>query len=623
MTYVYNYSLGSILFGVLTLAFFFRQRRLRDLQDRLFALMLVCAFFACVFDALAGAMEAHALRYPVWLLYAVNMLFLLTMQTCLPCVLQYSLCAAGKLRGYPFVVRTAFTLPYLFIVACTLLSPFGKLGIFYIDAAHRYCYGATHLLLYINASLYMAMTTAILVGNFKTIQKQKRIVILIFSAIVFLAMLLQVLFPRYLLTASATMLAVTGMFYVLQSPLEQHDPLTGAYSRMLLPSLLQNYHDRGTDYTLLLFLLRSFDQLNVAFGPEAGEEVLRQLAEDLRERFPNDVVVYMDTAEFTVACDRVVPQEELKLMHATLPRAILTQNHKVPVDLCMAAVLHEDTESPRTVLTATEYLYQRLRSYRGSDMLFADAAFQAECTRQIKLEADMERILADGMPTLLFDPILLMGRTPCGTDALLNIRHAAAEGVEPMQLYTACEQLGYAWQYLSLCLQAAAPFSGQFSPGCRIYFPLPIFLCMSADAAARIEGMVHEASLSPEQVGFYLPEAQAASALPSALEAIDALAAMGFSFRLDSFAEGYTDVSILTTFPVSAVRIGGELFSKAARDLRQLKLLRGTVDILRRVGIEVICGGIDCTDDASVAAAADVTMIQGAFIRGVCDFPRG
>ncbi|MDD4076150.1 MAG: EAL domain-containing protein, partial [Eubacteriales bacterium] len=125
------------------------------------------------------------------------------------------------------------------------------------------------------------------------------------------------------------------------------------------------------------------------------------------------------------------------------------------------------------------------------------------------------------------------------------------------------------------------------------------------------------------QICFCLPEAQAASALPSALEAIDKLAAMGFSFRLDSFAEGYTDVSILTTFPVSSVRIGVGLFSKAARDDRQLKLLGGTVDVLRRVGIEVICGCIDSPEDASVAAAADITMIQGAYIRGVCDFPRG
>ncbi|MDD4075032.1 MAG: EAL domain-containing protein [Eubacteriales bacterium] len=623
MNYVYNYSLGSIFFGTLTLFFYFRKGRLKDLQTRLFTTMLICAFAACVFDVIAAAMEPQGMRFPLWMLYAVNILFLLNMQTCLPCVLQYSLCASGRLRSYSYPIRVLFTLPYLFIVLCILVSPFVKWGIFYINETHNYCYGATHSLLYANAAFYMIMTTVILLSNFKTIQKQKRIVILIFSGLVFVAMLLQIIFPRYLLTTSASMLAVTAMFYVLQSPLERRDPLTGAYSRMLLPSLVQDYHDQSTDYTLLLFALRSFDQISSAYGPDVGDEVLRQLSEDLRERFPDDVVVYMDTAEFTVACRRIVPQKELTLMHATLPRNILTPNQKVPVELCMAAVVHDDAESPLTVLTATDYLYDRLRDYYGSELLLADAAFQNECSRQLKLESDLERLLSDGTPTLLFDPILLWGRTPCGTDALLKINHVAAEGITPLQLYNTCERMGFAWQYLSLCLKAAAPFGEQFNAQRRIYFPLASFLCMSAGADARIDAMVRGVGMTPAQICFCLPEAQVASALPSALETIDKLAAMGFAFRLDNFAEGYTDVSILTTFPVSAVRIGGGLFSKAARDARQLKLLHGTVDVLRRVGIEVICGSIDSPEDASVAAAADITMIQGAYIRGVCDFPRG
>lgn len=517
MNYVYNYSLGSILFGTLTLFFYFRKGRLKDLQTRMFTVMLTCAFAACVFDVVAAVMEPIGMRFPLWTLYAANMLFLINVQTCLPCVLQYSLCATGKLRSYSYTVRLLFTLPYLFILLCVFVAPFAKWGIFYINETHHYCYGATHSLLYANAAFYMIMTTVILLRNFKTIQKQKRIVILIFSGLVFVAMLLQIIFPRYLLTTSASMLAVTAMFYVLQSPLERRDPLTGAYSRMLLPSLVQDYHDQGTDYTLLLFALRSFDQISSAYGPDVADEVLRQLSEDLRERFADDVVVYMDTAEFTVACRRIVPQKELELMHATLPRAILTQNNKVPVELCMAALVRDGTESPRTVLTATDYLYDKLRDYYGSELLLADAAFQHECSRQLKLESELERLLSDGTPTLLFDPILLWGRTPCGTDALLKINHVAAEGITPLQLYNTCERMGYAWQYLSLCLRAAQPFREQFHAQRRIYFPLSSFLCMSAGADERIAAMVQGVGMTPSQICFSLPEAQAASALPRRL----------------------------------------------------------------------------------------------------------
>lgn len=622
MNYVYNYALGSILFGSLTMIFFFREKRIRDFQDRLYSLLLICAFVAVIFDALSAAIEPVANSFPAAIVYASNIIFLLSMQSCLPALWQYSLCAAGTLQNYSYRRRVLLSLPYLAVLFCLLLSPFCRAGIFYLDEVNAYKPGMTHSILYVNASYFMIMSTAMLCKNFKSIQKEKRIVILIFSALVFLSMLLQILFPRYLLTSSACMLAVSAVFYVMQSPLEMRDPLTGSCNRILLPSILTNYHQQRIGYTLLLFSLRSFDQICEAYGSDIGDEVLKHLARALQESFPDDLTVYMDTAEFTVICTREIKREEIEQINAARPRYTVCSVGRIPIELSMAAILHSDDESPKLALSAMDYLYGLLPSQQSGELLFADSEFQIDCAKRMNLESNIEDVLQNGKPVVGFDPILRWGRSPCGAELNIKIEHSACEEISSARLLQACEQTGLAWRHLALMLKSASAYREQFNSKCRLLIPFSIFLCMSPDASERILDMARTSGFEPEQLCLCAPESQVASASESTIESLMQIASLGFALCLDAFAEGYSDIVLLTRLPLFAVRISPDMFSRAAHDMRQLKLLRGTVDILHRLGIVVICSGVNSMDDASVAAAADITMLQGDFVRGAADFPK-
>lgn len=622
MNYVYNYALGSILFGSLTLIFFFREKHIRDFQDRMYTLLLISAYVAVVFDALAAMLEPIAFSLPRWIPYASNMIFLLAMQSCLPCFWQYSLFAVGKLRNYSYRARTLFCLPYFAVLLCLLISPFCRFGIFYLDELNVYRYGAMHFLLYVSSCFYMLISTGALLRNFKTVQKEKRIVILIFSALVFLSMLLQILFPRYLLTSSACMLAVSAVFYILQSPLEMRDPFTGACNRMLLPSILQSYHQQSASYTLLLFSQHTFDQICSVYGAETGDEVLRRLAESLQKDFPNDLVIYMDTAEFTVLCTRIISREELESINAARPRYIMTSGGRIPMELNIAAVLHDGTESCEVVLNSMDYLYHKLRTQQNSELMIADASFQLECAKQLQLEANIEDILKNGKPVLAFEPILRWGRVPCGAGTKLTVEHPAAGGIDFMRLFRACEQGGFAWRQLTLTLESASPYRDQFSADCRLFVPLSLFLFTNQDSLGRILDITRSSGFEPRQIGFYALESSVASSSSATLENLNQLAELGFAFCLDDFAEGYSDIALLTSLPLFAVRLSPGMLSLAANDMRQLKLLRGAVDILHTLGVMAICGGIDSTDDASVAAAVNITMLQGDFVYGAANFPK-
>lgn len=271
MKYIYDFDICTMLFFGLTIFFYLYQKRLRNLQDTIFTAMLIASATAVVFDFLAAYMERNALLYPIWMLYAVNTLFILGMQTCLPLFFLYAVATTGRYKSMTRKKIIVLAIPYAVTMLLLFLSWFCRAGIFYIDTAHIYRHGVMYHSLYANMSFYVIVGVVVLLRNLRNTPRGKRNVILLQVGLLFASVVLQVRFPSYLLTASATALALTALFYVLQSPEDQINPLTGAFSRTVLPTVLQDYTDRNRDYTLVLILLRSFDELTRMHGSAAGK----------------------------------------------------------------------------------------------------------------------------------------------------------------------------------------------------------------------------------------------------------------------------------------------------------------------------------------------------------------
>jgi diguanylate cyclase (GGDEF)-like protein/PAS domain S-box-containing protein len=94
-----------------------------------------------------------------------------------------------------------------------------------------------------------------------------------------------------------------------------HDPLTGLANRVLLRDHLERAiarHGRAPGTVALLFVdLDDFKQVNDQFGHAAGDQILCQVSERLREAVrADDVVGRQSGDEFAVLLDRVLGEDE-------------------------------------------------------------------------------------------------------------------------------------------------------------------------------------------------------------------------------------------------------------------------------------------------------------------------
>ena len=68
---------------------------------------------------------------------------------------------------------------------------------------------------------------------------------------------------------------------------------------------------------------------------------------------------------------------------------------------------------------------------------------------------------------------------------------------------------------------------------------------------------------------------------------------MGITIAIDDFGTGFSSLSYLDTLPVDVVKIDRSFVRAITEDERRLKLLRGTVNLSRELGLEIVVEGVE------------------------------
>lgn len=616
MRYVYDFDVGSVLFLGLTIFFYLRQRRLRNISDRIYTVMLISAMVAVVFDFVASAADAYALLHPRWFFFAVNILFMLGMQTCLPLFFLYAAVSSGAFRDAPTKRRILFSMPFLLTVLLILSSPFIPFGIFTIDGQNLYRRGPSNIVLYINMGFYVITGGVLLLKKGRSIQRLQRNVVIACIMLLFASVVLQVYMERYLLTASATALALTAMFYAIQSPVDQLDPVTGAFSRTQLPALLDDYHKRGRPCTMLLHLLRSFDEFTRLYGASAGNELLRKYASVLMRKFENDVVIYMDAGEFIVVRAGVVTREELETLQNETPAAIAADGKTVSANVRVGAVPCLSGDNPAACIRTADYMIHRLRISSSTDAPYADGSYKATSNAVMRVEAGVGRFLSERSHALKYSRILGADGNVAAEEARLKLPDVEGLPISYARFFEAVSKGGHVWRYYETLLSELENLSGDYGPDKRLCLTVLPALLVEDDSAEKLSKLLSLHGFPPSSVLFSMSETDLAPALGTIAEKIQGLADSGFLFMVDTFAEGYTDLSMLASLPLRFARLNESLVRDAQSNARSAALFSGLIGVLRDMNIEAVCPGVETEDERKAVLHAGAAYFEGAFTGG-------
>ncbi|AWN45886.1 hypothetical protein DK419_05775 [Methylobacterium terrae] len=402
--------------------------------------------------------------------------------------------------------------------------------------------------------------------------------------------------------------------------LAHHDALTGLANRAMLWRRLGESAVDGTLLagTALLFLdLDGFKAVNDDLGHQAGDVLLREVAERLRGTAPEPALAArFGGDEFALllpgrAGELAVPLAERLLIELARPYAIDGQRPR-HVTASIGIAFAQGGTTPDAMLRQADCaLYAAKGAGKAAWRPFT-AALESERSEEQRLERDLRRAADAGELHVAYQPIIGLSHGAVGArEALLRWTHPERGPVSPRVFIPLAEKsdvirvLGL-WVLERACTDAAA-----WPDSARVCVNVSVRQLGDGSLPRAVSEILARTGLSPRRLELEITETVLSEARGGIVDDLQLLHAMGLRISLDDFGVGSSSLARVRAFPFDRIKIDGS-FVRDAVERPDCRAIVGVVaELGRRLGIETVAEGVETPAQLAVVREEGFTEAQG------------
>jgi diguanylate cyclase (GGDEF)-like protein/PAS domain S-box-containing protein len=393
-------------------------------------------------------------------------------------------------------------------------------------------------------------------------------------------------------------------------------------------------HEKPDETFAVLFMdFDRFKLVNDSLGHEAGDELLRQIAQRVKQALRpgddmaplaalGDVAGRLGGDEFVVLLDRIrqpadakrVAQRLLDALAAPYALAGRQVQSSVSIGIVTSDVSSATVES--VLRDADTAMYEAKRRGRGRYVVF-DPEMHRRIRQALELEADLRLALQRDEFFVAYQPIVaLPERRPRTLEALVRWRHPTRGLVSPADFVPLAEEAGLIEALGEFVLRRACAdlAAWQRRLGDRAPHSVSVNLSRAQLRPARLAATVHEAladnGLPPGALQLEITETLAMQG-ESALAVLAELHRMGIGLALDDFGTGYSSLASLDQLPIDTVKIDRAFVAKMVTSPYQAALVKSTVQVADTLGLRVVAEGVETEGQAEALVSLGCHAAQG------------
>ena len=403
--------------------------------------------------------------------------------------------------------------------------------------------------------------------------------------------------------------------------LATHDALTGLRNRGALRDELQSLlarNKRGEDLAVLCLDLDRFKEVNDLLGHSAGDALLRQVAERLRQcARETDFVVRLGGDEFAVLqCGAPQPSSSTALARriiAALGMPFELDGHRAQIGGSVGiATAPFDGEEPEQLLKCADLALYRAKSDGRGILRYFEPAMDAQIQARRSLEADLRSALALDQFHLVYQPqVDTDSGAVSGFEALLRWQHPVRGSVSPAEFIPLAEETGLIveigrWVLAQACRDA-------------VNWPLDVTLAVNVSAVQFAEGSLvrevvralDDSGLEPGRLELEITESVLMRDAEQALLMLRELRKCGLRVAMDDFGTGYSSLSYLRSFPFDRIKIDRSFIRDIETDAEAQAIVRAVAGLGRSLGMAITVEGVETLAQLAAVRREGCRDVQG------------
>ena len=404
------------------------------------------------------------------------------------------------------------------------------------------------------------------------------------------------------------------------------DALTGLPNRLYfkdqLERLLVQSHRDPQPFALLFIDLDNFKSINDSLGHAAGDDVLQQTAERLRECVrESDTVARIGGDEFTIVLPQIrsargpeaVAGQVLKALAA--PFSVGGNEHFLNASIGIAIHPTDGTSADALLRNADTAMYRAKESGRGCYVYFEER-MNVAARERVNLERELRGALERGEFRLCYQPKLdLSSGRISGAEALLRWDSPDRGTRPPMDFIPLAEETGLIvpigeWVLREACRQYAAWRSdGIVLPHVAVNVSARQF--KQRDFVETIGAILRAEQMAPHCLELEITESLLIDSISGVEETLEALARMGIALSLDDFGTGYSSLAYLRSFPLKTVKIERSFVADLGMSADAGAIATAIIAMAHALGKQVVAEGVETNKQVAILSRMKCDQIQG------------
>lgn len=400
----------------------------------------------------------------------------------------------------------------------------------------------------------------------------------------------------------------------------ERDDLTGLPGRRWLQQRLAEPVPPGQERVVALVDVDAFALVNQDYGPDAGDDVLRELGTRLSAVRGPAALGRWQADEFLLVLDHPGATSVLSAVlgqardAARRPYALVDG----PIRLSVSAGVASSSQVPPALLFNAASVAMAAAKGRGRDCVaqFQGDPPRADAPRGLRLADDLRRGLAAGEMRLHFQPIVeLSTNEVVGVEALVRWQRPGVGLLAPGAFIEVAERTGQIvalgeWVIRQAC-QAAVEL------GQARVAPLQVSINVSARqlSDARLveifEAALRDSGCDPSSIVVEVTETALLHDLGAATEVLESIQSLGIDVDLDDFGTGYSSLLYLKHFPVSRIKIDASFVAGLGVDAADTAIVASTISLAHGVGLIAIAEGVETARQLTMLRQMGCDLAQG------------
>ena len=410
-----------------------------------------------------------------------------------------------------------------------------------------------------------------------------------------------------------------------------HDSVTSLANRALFRDRVTHAierQERDAKPIAVLFMdLDDFKTINDSLGHAAGDQLLREVGERLKECLRSaDTAARLGGDEFAILLEDggegIQAVDVADRMMQMFEEPFELEGKEVYVRASVGIAVSEggvDGDAEELLRNADVAMYMAKERGKSRYQVF-EPAMHDTALKRLELKADLQRALEHGEFQLYYQPVIeLETGHITGVEALIRWIHPTRGLVPPLDFIPLAEETGLIVPIGQWVLHEAARYAVSLQEHYPMDPPFHMAVNLSARQVARPELVdeVHEilveTGLEPDSLILEITESVMMQDMELSIERLGALKQLGVRLAVDDFGTGYSSLNYIRRFPVDILKVDKSFVDGVSEGGEASALTAAVIELAGILNLKPVAEGIERADQLERLLELHCDMGQGFF----------